>query len=114
MAPRSGGKVCVVTVRRPTASPVPKALLDRMRRQRAVERRRYVRASDWQGEYGYGAGRAHPSVEFATCPHCAQPPGRLCLGARGSHLGVHFLRSRVYREMKRVAREQIAVGGGAR
>lgn len=107
----------VVTVSRPTASPVPKGLLDRMRRERTATRKMHASAIDWQGEYGYGAGRAPPCVEFATCPHCAQPPDKLCIGARGPHLSVHFLRSRAYRDLRHVASERLArepMGGGVR
>lgn len=96
---------------------VPKKLLDRMRGERSLAKKQHERASSWQGEYGYGAGRAPPCVEFATCPHCAQPPGKLCIGARGPHLSVHFLRSRAYRDLRRAVRERLAresLGGGVR
>ena len=92
------------------ATKVPKKLLDRMRTERQRARRSHISASDWHGEYGYGAGRAHPCVEFATCPHCHQPAGKLCIGARGPHLGCHFARANVYREMKRVARAELERG----
>ena len=92
---------------------IPKKLLERMRRERRQEIVRHVSASQWQGEYGYGAGRAHPSVEFARCPQCGQPPGKLCLGVRGPHLGVHFRRCNAYRDLKRAVRQRLEREQGA-
>ena len=88
----------------PTA--VPKALLERMRKKGLV-RRKKGRAKDWSGQYGYGAGRTNPCVEFATCPHCGSLPGKLCTGAMGPTLSHHFRRGRVYRDLKRRAMDQL-------
>lgn len=98
---------------------VPRKLLERMRESRRKAKKRHRKASAWTGEYGYGAGRAHPSVEFVACPHCQSPAGKLCTGPHGPKLGHHYRRSRQYRELKRRAAEQLdtrvgvsEVGGG--
>lgn len=90
---------------------VPKKLLDRMRQKVRGKRKKYLDAAVWEGEYGYGAGRAHPCVEFATCPHCGSPPGRLCIGDRGPKFGIHYRRSHVLRAMKRAAMEKLVEDG---
>jgi hypothetical protein len=57
-------------------------------------------------EYGYGAGRAHPSVELVTCPHCGAPPDSLCMSASGRLiLGRHFARCDAMKEFKTQERE---------
>lgn len=87
--------------------PVPKELLRRMTVELEKRRRKYEKASEWTGEYGYGKGKAHPSVEFATCPCCHSPPKHLCIGDRGPKFSIHFRRGREYARMKRLAAEQI-------
>lgn len=62
----------------------------------------YHSASDWDGQtYGYGAGRAHPSVEFVACPVCQAPAGTLYQGAHGPKFGTHYKRNHAYRDLKR-------------
>lgn len=89
-------------------------LLDRLREKAREEKRRHRDAAAWTGEYGYGAGRAHPSVEFAACEHCGSPAGKLCIGARGPHLGHHYVRAKAYREMLRQARIRLSEEGAGR
>lgn len=87
---------------------VPKKLLDRLRADGKERAKLHRHAARWDGEYGYGAGRAHPSVEFATCPVCGSKPGFLCLSSRGPGLSRHYERANAYREMLREARRQLA------
>lgn len=59
--------------------------------------------------YGYGSGRAHPSVEFVACPVCEAPKGSLCIGSDGTpHLDRHYKRYDAYRELRRKA---VRIGG---
>ena len=49
--------------------------------------------------YGYGRGRAHPSIEFVACPVCHVPAGVLCTGSNGEpHLDRHYKRCDRYRD----------------
>ena len=84
-------------------------LLEKVRESNARRQRRgRSSALDWDGvTYGYGAGRAAPCVEFATCPYCQQPPGKLCRGAYGVIWGCHFTRKHEYRRLVRAAREKL-------
>lgn len=54
----------------------------------------------WNGEYGYGAGRANPSVQFVTCPVCKAQPGHLCKGKNGVMLDRHYMRCVAYAEWR--------------
>jgi len=85
-----------------------KKLLDRVRAHELEKRKRHASAALWEGEYGYGAGRAHPSVEFATCPSCGSVPGRLCIGPRGPIFSIHSVRGRAFAEMKKAVYEKLA------
>lgn len=74
----------------------------RERIEQARRKRPHGSARDWDGSsYGYGRGRAHPSVEFVPCPHCQAPPGQLCRGAHGPHYGTHFMRGRLFKALQR-------------
>ena len=49
--------------------------------------------------YGYGKGRAHPSVEHVKCPNCGAEPGRLCFNEpKKPKLGHHYSRADLFRE----------------
>jgi len=55
--------------------------------------------------YGYGAGRAHPSVEHVACPVCKAPKGSLCTEDNGDpKLSRHYRRCDTYRDLKRKLR----------
>lgn len=64
----------------------------RPRSPRRAERRPRASAGDWDGTYGYGAGRAHPCVETTRCRYCKSPPGVLCTGEYGPKLSTHVYR----------------------
>ena len=52
--------------------------------------------------YGYGAGRADPSVEHVACPVCKAPKGELCREDGGEpKLSRHHRRCAAYRDLKR-------------
>lgn len=57
-----------------------------------AERRRRLSGADWDGTYGYGAGRAHPCVETTRCRYCQSAPGELCTGEYGPKLSTHVYR----------------------
>lgn len=86
--------------RLPAPKTVRQKLADRLQRDRERQRQRRSLASLWEGQYGHGAGKAHPSVEFVSCPHCQSPPAVLCTGPRGAVFGAHYLRKYAYRDLK--------------
>jgi hypothetical protein len=55
--------------------------------------------------YGYGAGHAHPSVEWVTCPLCGAAPGRLCHEGGVPKLSRHYMRCYAFDEVRRLWRE---------
>ena len=62
--------------------------------------------------YGYGAGRAHPSVQWVKCPVCRAPKGHLCIGANGEpHLDRHYKRCDAYQDLKRSQHLPLGAGG---
>lgn len=62
--------------------------------------------------YGYGAGRAHPSVQWVQCPFCGAPKGTLCPGSDGEpHLDRHYARADAYRDLKKSQRLPLGAGG---
>jgi len=66
-----------------------------------VTRRRHF-AANWDGSYGYGAGRAHPCVEHVACDYCGARKGKLCIGAHGVHFDTHVSRRDAFTRLKRV------------
>ena len=62
-------------------------------------------AENWDGSYGYGAGKAHPCVEHVQCPVCGAPKGKLCMGSRGFvKFDRHYKRAELYQ--RKLARER--------
>lgn len=87
------------------ATALERTLLVRLQNQ---SRRSHTCARDWDGStYGYGAGRAHPSVEFVACPHCLAAAGRLCRGAWQQPIfGSHYSRRRAFKDLKKKVLQQ--------
>ena len=77
-----------------------KALAKRLRARERKRGRGYHSALHWDGKtYGYGAGRAHPCVEFVRCPHCKQRIGQLCKGSKGVKFDTHYVRRGAYQRL---------------
>lgn len=55
--------------------------------------------------YGYGAGRAHPSVQWVPCPVCYAKPGELCHEGGVPKLGRHYRRCDAFREVQQLWKE---------
>jgi hypothetical protein len=55
----------------------------------------------WDGSFGYGAGRANPSVEYVACPYCKAPIGELCQGDDGPKLATHLRRREAFHAFQR-------------
>lgn len=94
----AGSELEAVARRKPLEQKLRRRLLAIMRRPG-----RYRSAEDWNGrDFGYGAGRAHPCVEFVGCEHCKARRGELCRGAtRFRIFGTHVARTRAFQQLKR-------------
>lgn len=71
-----------------------------LQEKRFVEKRKRNWAANWDGSYGYGAGKANPCVEHVWCPWCKAKKGQLCIGSFGPHFDTHVARRESYQRLK--------------